>query len=338
MEYLDYYKILGVSRKATQEEIRRAFRKHARKYHPDVNKSADADARFKNINEAYEVLKDPEKRKHYDTYGSKSQEAAGRRSGPFWNQHYSQNNPTSGRTRTFKFDSNGAFGEATGFSDFFNDLFGNGHERRQTGSFGYNSYDRQGRSQEAEITVTLDDVINGATKSIALQTYQATNTGRTGPNTKTLQVKIPKGVTDGSVIRLAGQGEPGYASGPDGDLLIRIHIAPDRRFSIEGHNLHTVVNISPWEAALGAKIPVQTASTTVSVTIPRGTQGGKKMRLRGKGLTRSKGSAGDLIVEIQIMVPSRLTREERDLFEELQKTSQFDPRKKSGQRAAEKAY
>ncbi len=336
MEYIDYYKVLGVSRNATQDEIRKAFRKHARLYHPDVNKSEDADAQFKKINEAYEVLKDPEKRKHYDTYGKNRQQAAQGGAEPFWNQHYSQGGPGS-RSRTFTFGRDGSFEEASGFSDFFKDLFGGGFEQKSGSDFGYQPFDRAGRSQEAEITVSLSDVINGATKSIALQTYRAGRSNQAGPTTRNFQVKIPMGVTEGSVIRLAGQGEAGEGAGPAGDLLIRIHIAPDPRFTVDGHDLHTVVHVSPWEAALGAKIPIQTAAETVSLTIPKGSQSGRKLRLRAKGLPRSKEGAGDLIVEVRIRVPKNLSDEEKELFEKLSSVSKFNPRQKSSQQAADNA-
>ncbi len=325
-EFIDYYKVLGVSREASQEEIRSAFRKHARIYHPDVNKSEDADARFKEINEAYEVLKDPDKRKRYDAYGENWQHAAENPSASFWKEGYGQGGAAHSRSGTFRFSRDGSFGQTSGFSDFFYDLFGDRHDQGRNGGYGYTGFNRPGRSQEAEITVSLADVVNGATKSIALQTYQAGSRGRTGPVTRNFQVKIPRGVTEGSVIRLAGQGEAGTGSGPAGDLLIRIHIAPDPRFTIDGHDLHTVAYVSPWEAALGTKIPVDTAGATVSLTIPKGSQSGRKLRLRGKGLPRSKGAAGDLIAEIQIKVPSKLSQEEKRLFEELQKTSSFNPR------------
>ena len=334
MEYIDYYKVLGVSREATQDEIRSAFRKYARKFHPDVNKSEDADAQFKKINEAYEVLKDPEKRKRYDTYGQNWQRAADSQSETYWNRGYSNDRGNRSGARTFRFSRDGSFEETSGFSDFFNNLFGDRYEREQTSGYGYSIYDRAGRSQEAEITVTLADVINGATKSIALQTYHAGKRGSTGPTTRNFQVKIPRGVTEGSVIRLAGQGEAGEGAGPAGDLLIRIHIAPDPRFSVDGHDLRTVVNVTPWEAALGAKIPVHTPGATVSLSVPKGSQSGRKLRLRGKGLPRSKGTAGDLIVEIQIKIPSTMTKEEKQLFEQLKAVSSFNPRQKSGQRAA----
>jgi curved DNA-binding protein len=334
MEYIDYYKVLGVSKDATQDEIRRAFRKYARKYHPDVNKSEDADAQFKRINEAYEVLKDPEKRKHYDTYGKNWEQGAQGGSEPFWNRHYAQGGPGA-RSRTYTFGGDGSFGEAGGFSDFFKDLFGAHSAQSRDSGFRSHRYDRPGRSQEAEITVSLADVINGATKSIALQTYRAGHMDQAGPTTRNYQVKIPKGVTEGSVIRLAGQGESGQGTGAAGDLLIRIHIAPDRRFTIDGYDLHTVVHVSPWEAALGAKVPIQTARETVSLTIPKGSQSGRKLRLRGKGLPRSKDGAGDLIVEIRIRVPTNLSEAEKELFEKLSKTSKFNPRQKSTQRAAE---
>lgn len=331
MEYIDYYKILGVPRKATQEEIQRAFRRRARKYHPDVNKDKNAEAEFKKINEANEVLKDPEKRKLYDTYGKDWQNGAHKQDASHWEQMFNQGNRQPGGTRTFRFSRNGSFGETSGFSDFFHSLFGHDFAHQQTP---WDDSDHSGRSHEAEITVTLREIITGASKSISLQSYELDAVGHARPTTRTFQVKIPEGVTEGSVIRLPGQGEKGSGRGKSGDLLLRIHIAPDSRFRVNGHDLYTSVAIAPWEAALGAKVEVQTVVGSVSLTIPKGSQNGRKLRIRGKGLQKKGGQTGDLIVELQIQIPASLSKEEERLFKELAVKSRFNPRQKTRQRAS----
>jgi len=331
MEFQDYYKILGVSKNASQEEIQRAYRKLARKYHPDINKDKESEEQFKKINEANEVLKDPEKRKLYDAYGKDWQR--GSQQQQYWqDQNFSQRTGPRGNSRTFHFGKDGSFGEAGEFSDFFNSLFGHGFSRSQKAGSFYTE-DMPGQSQEAELTVSLSDVYHGATKTISFQTYEADNSGQVRPVTKTLQVKIPKGVTDGGIIRLGGQGQKGIGRGAPGDLLLRINIAPDPRFKIEGYDLHTVVALSPWEVALGAKIPIQTVDGNVFLNVPKGSQNGKKLRLRGKGIPRSKGTPGDIIVELEVKVPEHLTSEEEKLFKEISKKSKFNPREKFYQKA-----
>ena len=331
MEYIDYYKILGVSKDASKDEIQRAYRKLARKFHPDVNKDKNAEEQFKKINEANEVLKDPEKRKLYDTYG-KNWEQGGFQQPPGWNQDTGNRRGADGFSGgTFRFSRDGGFSSAEGFSDFFNNLFGGGFADRQSG---FGGFDMPGRSHEAEITVSLEDIYHGATKAISLQSYESDQGGHVRPVAKTLQVKIPKGVTDGSVIRLAGQGEKGSGGGATGDLLLKINLAPDSRFRVEGHNLHTVVAVSPWEAALGTKVPIQTIGGNVTLTIPRGSQNGRKLRLRGKGIPKRSGAHGDIIVELEIRIPEKLTGTEEKLLEELSQKSRFNPREKRHQRAA----
>ncbi|NNK57210.1 MAG: DnaJ domain-containing protein [Desulfofustis sp.] len=330
MEYIDYYEILGVTRSATQEDIHRAYRQRARKFHPDVNKDKDAEAEFKKINEANEVLKDPEKRKLYDTYGKDWQNGAQHQNNSGWEQMFRQGSGQSGGGRTFRYSS-GAYDESSGFSDFFHSLFGQNFSDHQTH---WRDFDRAGRTHEADITLTLREIISGASKSISLQSYEYDGTGQPRPKTRNFQVTIPRGVTEGSVIRLPGQGEKGSGAGSPGDLLLRIHIAPDSKFSVEGYDLHTAVAIAPWEATLGNKIEIQTLEGSVSLKIPRGSQNGRKMRIRGKGLPRKNDLAGDIIVELHIRVPTSLSEEEEKLFSELAATSTFNPRKKMGQRAA----
>ncbi len=331
MEFQDYYKILGLSKDASQKEIQRAYRKLARKYHPDVNKGKEAEEKFKQINEANEVLKDPEKRKLYDTYG-KNWQQAGSQPPPHWDKRgFSQGTGREGFSRTFHFGSDGQFKETNGFSDFFESLFGGGSANRQNrGGF---DFDRPGRSHEAEISVSLADVCHGATKEISFQTYEVDESGQLRPVTRTLNVKIPKGITNGAVIRLAGQGDKRVGQGESGDLLLQINIAPDPRFQVDGHDLHTIVPISPWEAALGGKVKVQTVDGAVTLSIPKGSQNGRKLRIRGKGMPKRDGAAGDIIVQLEIRMPDHLTNEEEQLLREISTKSQFNPRDKHYQRA-----
>ena len=330
MEFQDYYKILGISKDASQKEIQRAYRKLARKYHPDVNKGEGAEGKFKQINEANEVLKDPEKRKLYDTYGNNWQQA-GDQPPHRNNRGFSQGADRKGFSRTFHFDGSGKSGDTEGFSDFFENLFGGGSANRHTDT-GYD-FDMPGRSHEAEITVSLADVYHGVTKAISLQTYEADESGQVRPVTRTLNVKIPKGVTNGGVIRLTGQGDKGVGQGVAGDLLLQVNIAPDPRFQVDGHDLRTIVPVSPWEAALGGKIKVQTVDGAVILSIPKGSQNGGKLRVRGKGIPNREGGAGDIIVQLEIRMPDHLNNEEEQLLRELSTKSNFNPRDKYYQRA-----
>ena len=329
MQFQDYYEVLGVSKNATAEEIKRAYRKLARKFHPDVNKDKGAEAKFKQLNEACEVLKDPKKRKQYDLYGQnwqqeKQQTSSYRRSNRRAAQDYGGFSGSDGF-------AGGGFGQGGDFNDIFRNLFG--EAERGGGRPGSNYYDEDGRASEAEITVSLAEVYHGATRHVSLQSYKTGKDGQLQPVTRTLQVKIPKGVTDGSVIRLAGQGEQGVGYGKRGDLLLRIKIAPDARFKLVGHDLHTVVAVAPWEAVLGARVPILTVDGTVELTIPKGSQNGKKFRLRGKGLPKREGSGGDLMVELEVRLPVEITSEEEQIFMEMAKKSTFNPRESQSQHA-----
>jgi curved DNA-binding protein len=333
MKARDYYEILGVTRNASEDEIQRAYRKLARKYHPDVSKDKDADKKFKELNEAREVLKDPEKRKLYDTYGSNWQQEKDRP--PHSQYGYSDRATKANRdySRSFHFTGED-FGRSANFDEIIEDLFQQGGGQ---GRYGSHDYDAPGREAEAEITISLSDVFHGASRTLTLQSYELGTDGRMQPVTRTLQVKIPKGITDGAVIRLAGQGGRGSGLGKAGDLLLRIHIAADSRFKAEGHDLYTVVAVSPWEAVLGAAIPVQTMDGTVTLSVPRGSQNGRKLRLRGKGLPKRNGSAGDIIVELEVQLPDHITGEEERLYLQLANASRFDPRARSMQRAGGQA-
>lgn len=331
MEYKDYYKILGVAKDTGQDDIHRAYRKLARKFHPDVSKERDADEKFREINEAKEVLKDPEKRKLYDMYG-KDWQNAGKQPPSGWNRR--TGNDGKYHYQTYQHSSTAKDFQGTdNFSDFFNNLFGGQTARKPSGTRYENFFSAAGNSHEAEIEVELPEVFSGTTRSFTFRVFEAGPAGKAIPKEKNLLVKIPKGVTNGSIVRLAGQGEKGFGGGKDGDLLLRIKIVPDPSFHVVGHNLHTTVSVSPWEAVLGAKIPVKTVNGTVNLSIPAGTQNMKRFRLRGLGIPKKGLSAGDMIIEIDIRVPRSLTDKEKQLFEELSDISDFNPREEKQQRA-----
>lgn len=348
MKFQDYYKTLGLSRTASQEEIQKAYRKLARKYHPDVNKSQEAEEKFKAINEAYEVLKDPEKRSKYDMLGPNWQAGQDFRPPPGWENFTNRAGwPGGGRT-TFHFRSGpgdpsgpGAFDfsglGSSGFSDFFDALFGQNFDagtrhgpqesRRQTRR-GRQKHGRsggpsvRGKDHEVDITVSLEEAYRGTSKTLTLQQEE----GRGAGKAKRYDVKIPLGVTEGARIRLAGQGGVGKGLGDNGDVFLRVHIAPHDRFTPRGHDLSVEVPISPWEAALGTKVEIPTLDGRIKLTIPPGTQEGQKFRSRGKGLPRKGGEPGDLYTIVRIIIPKTLTLREKTLFEELQNVSSFHPR------------
>lgn len=315
VEYKDYYEILGVERNASKEDIQRAYRKLARKYHPDINKSPEAEAKFKEINEAHEVLKDPEKRSKYDQFGSA------------WKQAQQTGGPPPGFEDIFEqFSSEGPtigfdFG-GEGFSSFFEMLFGGGAQGGgpQWGGFrGAGGPLRvRGADQEARITLALEEAANGGVRNVTL-------TEASGKR-RTLKVRIPSGVKPGQKIRLAGQGSPGSGGGDRGDLYLTVQLRPDPRFQLRGNDLLTIVSISPWEAALGGQAKVPTLDGDVTVRIPAHSSSGRKIRLRGKGYPGTDGSPGDLLAELRIVVPDRLTERERELLEELAAESKFQPR------------
>lgn len=312
MKFRDYYEIIGVPRNATQEEIQKTYRKLARKYHPDVNKASDADKKFKEINEAYEVLRDPEKRKKYDELGANWKNG----------QDFS---PPPGFDGAFQF---GGEGDAGSFSDFFEAIFG------QTGGFGPSgrnpfqgrSLRRRGKDLESKIALTLEEIAAGGKKQVAFEVLERGPDGRAHRTRKSLDVTIPRGVTEGSRIRLAGQGEKGSGGAPDGDLLLEVHIRKDPCFGVEGQDLRTTVDITPWDAALGASVQVPVLGGSVTMKIPPGTQSGQVLRLKGKGLPGRGDCAGNILVTIRIVVPKSLTPRERELFEALAKESEFKPK------------
>lgn len=314
VEYKDYYQTLGVSKSAGKEELSKAFKKLARKYHPDLNPNdKDAETKFKEINEAYEVLKDPEKRKMYDQLG------------PNWEQ-YQQGGfqrPPGYENVQFDFGSGGA----GGFSDFFETIFGGGFSGGgfQREGFGgrqnYQRRPRRGSDSEATYEITLEEAYRGGEKTITLQEQGAPGTGQS----KTLEVKLPPGVKDGQRIRLTGQGNPGFGGGPAGDLYLKIRIMPHHLYKVSDNNLVLDLPLAPWEAALGSKVRVPTLDGAVEMNIPAGISSGKKLRVRGRGLG-SGSKKGDQLVRIVIATPSELTDRERELWQQLAEESSFEPR------------
>lgn len=316
MEYKDYYKTLGVDKKASQKEIQAAYRKLARKLHPDVNKKPDAEESFKAINEAYEVLKDPEKRKRYDSLGSNWREGQNYKPPPGWeNVHFDFGDGSGG----FEFQ-----GDAEQFSDFFESLFGRRQPRGYTGQE-RPSWAMRGADQETDIELTLEEAYHGARKTIRLQQLELEGSTYV-PKNREITVNIPEGVSEGKRIRLSGQGGAGSSGGQNGDLYLRVHILPHKIFTLNGTDLEEEIPVSPWEAALGTKVELPTLTGSVNLTIPAGVQSGQKLRLRGKGMPATKGWFGDLYAVIKIMVPKNLSERERELFEELSRVSKFNPR------------
>jgi DnaJ-class molecular chaperone len=333
VQFRDYYEVLGVPKAATEGAIKTAYRKLARKYHPDVNPGdKSAEEKFKEINEAYEVLSDADKRKRYDQLGPDWKAGQDFRPPPEW----------EGAQGGFS-DFGDLFGGSRSegrFSDFFESLFGG----RRTGRGGA-GFVMRGQDVEAEIPLTLEEAHRGVKRSITLQVAETcpdcrgsgSKDGKTVCPTcrgagvihrpKSLEVNIPAGVRDGSVIRLAGQGEPGTNNAPAGDLFLRVRMQPHRLFDIVGDNdVQLELPVAPWEAALGAKIPVPTLDGPVEMKISAGAQGGQRLRLRGRGLNRRGGGRGDEYVKLKIVNPAQLTPKEKELFEKLAAESRFNAR------------
>jgi curved DNA-binding protein len=322
VKFRDYYEVLGIPRTATHEEIQRAFRKLARKYHPDVNKAASAEDKFKELNEAYEVLKDPDKRKKYDQLGADWKTGQEFRPPPGWESHYDFGQGGGG-AGGFQWEGGG------GFSDFFETLFGG---QRQRGSFGGGPrggqpvWSQAGADQEATVRVGLEDIFHGATRTITLQMQSMTPQGQLSVQEKSYDVKIPAGILPGQRIRLSGQGGEGMGGGPRGDLYLAVEVEPNPVYRLTGRDLSVDLLLSPWEAVLGAEVQIPTLSGTVTLKVPQGTQSGQRLRLKGKGLPNPKGAAGDLYAVVSIVVPKKLSARERELFEALQTVSSFNPR------------
>ena len=316
MEYKDYYKILGVPRNASQEEIKRAYRRLARKYHPDVSKEPDAEERFKEVSEAYEVLKDPEKRAAYDRLGTGWQAGQEFRPPPDWEEIFAGFRQGG--------DASGAEGIG-GFSDFFETLFGGGFAR---GSRRAGGFRMRGQDEFARLRITLEEAYHGGTRTLELQVPEVDEAGRVRARTRRIQVRIPRGVTEGQQIRVPGQGAPGIGGGPSGDLYLEVEFVPHPHFRAEGRDIHLTVPVTPWEAALGAKILVPTLGGPVALKIPPGTQSGRRLRLKGRGLPGSP--PGDQYVTVQIVTPPADTPARRALYERMREEMPMNPRRHLG--------
>jgi curved DNA-binding protein len=298
VKYKDYYKILGLARGASDDEIKKAYRKLARKYHPDVSKEANAKERFQEVGEAYETLRDKEKRAAYDSLGSGFRPGQDFRPPPDWFDRFG-----AGRAEDLRdvdlsdlFESMGIFGRAAG----------------RRGGFGRN-IPIPGEDYEVTVRIGLEEAYRGTERAFQLNGHE-------------LRARIPRGATDGQRLRLRGKGGPGANGGPPGDLYLQIALEPHALYRASGHDLEIEVPLAPWEAALGAQVDVPTLEGRVSMKVPQGSKGGQKLRLAGKGLPRPGGGAGDLYAVLNIVVPATLTEREKKLFEELREASRFDPR------------
>ena len=311
MDYKDYYKIMGVARDASQDEIKRVYRKLARKYHPDVSKEANAEERFKEVQEAYEVLKDPEKRAAYDQLGSNWRSGQDFRPPPDWG-------------RGFEFSSSFGGAEDTGFSDFFSSLFGSRSPFGQTRTSRGRGFSTAGEDHVAKILIDLEDAYRGGAQTIELKSPHVTEDGRVAVQPRTLKVTIPAGVVEGQRIRLAGQGSAGVGGGPAGDLYLEIGFRPHRLFQVEGRDVTLTLPIAPWEAALGASVQTRTLGGPVDLRIPPNAKAGQKMRLKGRGLPGS--TPGDQYVVLKIVLPPNDSPKAQALYEQMRQELNFDPR------------
>jgi curved DNA-binding protein len=311
MEYKDYYDIMGVKKGATQDEIKRSYRKLARKYHPDVSKEANAEAKFKEVGEAYEVLKDPEKRAAYDQLGS--QWKAG--------QDF---HPPPGWDAGFEFSQGGGGPDLGSFSDFFEALYGRGGHTAGGRRPGSGGFQMRGEDHHAKVMVNLEDSYHGATRSITLQVSGLDEKGRVVTRPRTLNVRIPKGIRRGQQIRLAGQGGSGHGGGEAGDLYLEVDFNPGSHYTVEGADVYLDLPLAPWEAALGATVKAPTPAGSVDLKIPPGSQAGKKLRLKGRGIPARQ--PGDLYIVLKIVLPAAKNEQQRQVYEEMKQQFSFNPR------------
>ena len=311
--FRDYYETLGVDRGAKDKDIRSAYRKLARKYHPDVNKEPGAEDRFKEVSEAYEVLRDPDKRERYDRLGANWKAGQDVSGAPGWEEVFRNRGGAAG-ARSGRSTGAGGFGDGVrvdfgggDFSDFFSDLFGGAAGAGGRSGSIFEGFTRRGGDQEATLELSLEEAAQGGRRTLSL-------------GDRTFEVDLPPGVRDGQRLRVAGGGDD------DADLVLRVRIKRHPRFRVKGDDLYFDLAVSPWEAALGAEISVPTLTGSGRLRVPAGSSSGRRLRLRGQGLPRDDGSSGDLYAVVSIKVPKKLTKRERELFEELRKTSKFDPR------------
>ena len=313
MKYKDYYKILGVSRSASQEDIKRAYRRLARKYHPDVSKELNAERRFKEINEANEVLKDREKRSTYDALGKQWRAGQDFRPPPSGGQ---------GFHREFHFDTE----DGGQFSDFFSSLFGG--MGRGMGGGAESGFRSRGSDQNVKVRITLEESYAGATRRLQVELPEPDSHGQVHNRPRTLNVRIPAGVTGGQKIRLPGQGQAGLFGGPKGNLYLEVELLPHPLYRLDGRDLYLQLPLTPWEAALGKTVSVPTPGGAVNLRIPAGSQSGRKLRLKGRGLPGTP--PGDEYVILEIHTPSADTEKAKALYRRMEKELPFDPRARLG--------
>ena len=311
MEYKDYYKVMGVPHNATQEEVRRAFRKLARKFHPDVSKEPDAEARFKELGEANEVLKDPEKRAAYDELGTQWKSGQEFRTPPDWGAGFEFNGGANGATH------------GGVHSDFFEELFGHGRASSAESGNRHRFHSR-GDDHHAKVFVDLADSFHGATRAISLRMPYVNEDGRLVTQNRTLRVQVPKGIRPGQQIRLKGQGGPGHGGSANGDLYLDVAFNEHPLYRVEGGDIYLELPVAPWEAALGAKIKVPTPTGTIDLKIPRNSTQGSKLRLKGRGLTGKQ--QGDMYVVLQLTLPSCDDDTAKLLYQKMQDQLGYNPR------------
>jgi curved DNA-binding protein len=315
MEFKDYYKVLGVERTASDDEIKKAFRRLARKHHPDISKAADAQARMQELNEAHEVLRDREKRAAYDRVGQGAQGGQ-----PF--------QPPPGWDSGFEFSGGpDEFGDGADHSAFFEALFGAARRGTARGRPGHGSeqgHARRGQDHHAKIVVPLEDSFHGATRQLTLHSPEMDASGTVALRERVLQVGIPKGIRAGQQIRLAGQGSAGLGDGPRGDLYLEVEFAPHARWRVDERDLYYTLRVAPWEAALGAAVDVPTPDGTVEMNVPAGSQTGRKLRLRGRGIPGSP--PGDFYVLLEVVLPPAKDDKSRAAYRRMAEELAFDPR------------
>jgi curved DNA-binding protein len=313
VDYKDYYKIMGLDKNCSQDEVKRAYKKLARKYHPDVNSEADAESHFKELGEAYAVLKDTEKRAAYDQLGADWQSGQDFTPPPGWDSGFEY--------------SGGNTGSNADFSDFFESLFGQPFGSGQAGRQ-YRPNSTRGEDRHAKVSIDLGDAYQGATRSVTLQSAELDQQGRIVNKQRTLKIKIPKGVKQGQRIRLTGQGGPGFEGAPRGDLYLEIEFNPHAIYRVDQHDVYLDLPVAPWEAALGATIKVPTPSGSVDLSIAAGTKSNQKLRLKGRGIPAK--SPGDLYAVIKIALPPADTDEAKAIYRKMQTDLAFNPRSSLG--------
>lgn len=313
MQFKDYYQIMGVARDATQDEIKRAYRKLARKYHPDVSKEHDAEARFKELGEAYEVLKDAEKRTAYDQLGANWKGGQEFRPPPDWDAG-------------FEFGGGGfTGGDAADYSDFFASLFGRGFH---AGGAGRASSHARGEDHHAKVLISLEDAYQGATRTITLRVPGMDAQGHVTTTERVLNITIPKGIREGQHIRLSGQGSAGAGEGKAGDLYLQVEFLVHPIYRVDGRDLYLDLPVAPWEAALGATVKVPTLGGIVELKIPEGSGSGRKLRLKGRGMPGDP--PGDCYVVLAIALPPADTEADKDFYRKMAQELNFNPRAKLG--------